>query len=327
MSRARQLLDHDTYCGDGARDVGRVIVAAASSAPGKPHSAPQARSAYAVLSALSGRSGIPAGLETAVARVMAEYVVDVARAQSAGIDRDATGPVEPGTGAAALDDAGRAEYGPFLDPRETHAAFGYEDRPAGAEYVTSDVLTSRLSRNPEAFAILYDAERAYFAYYLERLTDRGGDPAARLTAERKADAEKSASDWRRYDLTQPDTDLGGIAERIGTLAGLRTAYATDGDIEDLATFDRLVREHTRGAYRPSARRVTARPPMNTIAARRTTGDVRGDLFDGREQLNAALEGWVRERGVSAERAAQLRDLVDERYVSGLWSASLRWGQR
>ncbi|MFJ9040022.1 hypothetical protein ACIRF8_25995 [Streptomyces sp. NPDC102406] len=323
--RVEGLLDHEAYCGDGARAVGRAIVAAASAAPGKPHTEAQARTAYAVMSVLSFRSGVPApGLEPAVARVMAEYVVDVARTPWLSDDHEVTGPAEPAAGATALDEAGRTPFGSFLNPREAHAVFGHRDplrRTRGAAF---DGLISRLARNPEAFAVLYDAERAYFAYYLERLTNRGGDPAARPTARDEAEARKADSDRWRYDLTSPDQDLGAIAERIGMLTGLRTTLATDGTIEDLSAFDSAIREHTRGTYRPSARRVTTLPAMNTIAARAASGAVRGDLFDGRAQLYSVYDTWVRERGVPAGRAEQLRQLLDEQYMTGFWTASVQW---
>ncbi|RFC70180.1 hypothetical protein DXZ75_22610 [Streptomyces sp. AcE210] len=87
---AKKLLAHDGFCGDGARVLGRVIVAGTrASGPGKPHTMAQARSAYAVAAALSGRE-IPAALAPSVARVLAEYEVDTLRDDDFGGSRRTT---------------------------------------------------------------------------------------------------------------------------------------------------------------------------------------------------------------------------------------------
>ncbi|MET7605704.1 hypothetical protein [Streptomyces avermitilis] len=317
LERAHRLLAHDRVCGHGAEVLGRIVTAATSAtASGSPHTMAQARSAFAVASALSHRA-IPPGLAPAVARMLAEYVVDVTRDVSDGHDRDATGPAEPAEG-AALDDTGFTSYGRFLAPHEAHTNFGFSEGLDSAHHVSLDVVIAEVAKDPEAFAILYDAERTYFAHYLERLTDRAGDPAAHLTAKSKAEDEKFGEDWHAYDTDWPDNDLEDITDVIAALMQARTRYARNGTIKDLAVFDKTVRAHTDGAYRPAADRVTTRPPMGDIAERAPSARVRGDLFDGRQQLFTVYDAWVRDRGITAERAVTLRQLMDDHYVRGLW---------
>ncbi|MET8030221.1 hypothetical protein [Streptomyces avermitilis] len=319
LQRAHQLLAHDRVCGDGAEVLGRIVTAATSAtASGSPHTMAQARSAFAVASALSHRE-IPTGLAPAVARMLAEYVVDVTRDAPDGHDRDATGPAESAEG-AALDDTGFTSYGRFLAPHEAHTTFGFSEGLDSAHDVSLAGVITELAKDPEAFAILYDAERAYFAHYLERLTGRAGDPAARLTAKRKAENEKFGGDWRAYDTDWPDNDLEDITDVIAALMQARTRYAKNGTIEDLTAFDKTVRAHTDSAYRPAANRVTTRPPMGDIAERPPSARIRGDLFDGRQQLFTVYDAWVRDRGIPAQRAATLRQLMDDHYVRGLWLA-------
>ncbi|MEV1026713.1 hypothetical protein [Streptomyces sp. NPDC050264] len=201
-----------------------MIEAATSSEPGKPHTQAQARAAHAVMSVLSFPEEPAPGLAPSVARVMAEYLVDMTLTPVLG-DHDATGPAEPTVSAAALDDSGHTEFGRFLDGHEAHAAFGFQDRLLKVRPARFDRLIPQVARDPEAFAVLYDAERAHFAYYLERLTDRGGDPAARLTAQDKVPDRKRGTDSRRFDLEDPDSGLADIAHSVGALVGLRTYNA------------------------------------------------------------------------------------------------------
>lgn len=109
-----------------------------------------------------------------------------------------------------------------------------------------------------------------------------------------------------------------MSGHIGNLMKYRAAYVRNGTIPDLAAFDKAVREHTRGTFRPAARPLDDRPPMGDIADRKAAGPVRGDLMDGRHQLFTVLEGWAEERNVSAERTATMRQLVDDWYVRALW---------
>ncbi|MFE7566850.1 hypothetical protein ACFU76_07780 [Streptomyces sp. NPDC057539] len=308
LAAARELLAHEEVCGDGARVLGRVVEGATrASGPGEPHTVAQAGSAYAVAAALHDGE-LPAGLAPAVARMMAEYVVDAGRAGSLGRDDDALGPavapeeIQP-------DGRGYVSLGRFLAPGEAHATFEYTDDLVGAD-ADMEFLVAELARDPEAFAILYDAERAYLAYYLERLTDRGGDPAFRASPDQR-EGSSDATTW-------PDNDLEDLADRVGDLMKYRARYARDGTIPDLAAFDASVRSHTRGAFRPAPERLDTRPPMGDIARRPVAGPVRGDLMDGRHQLFTVVDGWAADRNVPAQRAGAMKQSMDDSYVRALW---------
>lgn len=307
---AKKLLAHDGFCGDGARVLGRVIDAGTrASGPGKPHTTAQARSAYAVASVLYDRE-IPAGLAPSVARMIAEYEVDALRDDDFGGFRadEAPGPAVP-PAEATLDNHGWVWLGRFLSPGEAHATFEYGDRYADA---TADIpdLVAELAKNPQAFAILYDAHRAQLAHYLERLTRQGGDPSYR------------PDDKYGTPTTWTDNDLQDLADHIGTLMALRSGYAKDGTIKDVAAFDASVREHSRGTFRPASHQLTTRPPMGDIADRPTSGPLRGDVMDGRRQMFTVLDRWAKERGVPSERAAAIRQLMDDFYVRALWMVSV-----
>ncbi|MEV6419181.1 hypothetical protein [Streptomyces sp. NPDC051662] len=308
LAPARELLAHEKVCGDGARLLGRIVEGATrSSGPGKPHTVAQAGSAYAVAAALHDTE-IPAGLAPGVARMVAEYVVDAGRASALGSDDDAISPavapeeVQP-------NERGYVRLGRFLAPGEAHAAFEYADDLADAD-ADMESLVAELAKDPEAFAILYDAERAYLAYYLERLTDRGGDPAFRASPDKRG-GYADATTW-------PDNDLEDLADRVGGLMKYRARYARDGTIPDLAAFDASVRSHTRGVFRPASERLDTRPPMGDIARRPVAGPVRGDLMDGRHQLFTVVDSWAEERNVPTQRAGALRQSMDDSYVRALW---------
>ncbi|PWI20186.1 hypothetical protein DI272_43045 [Streptomyces sp. Act143] len=302
----RALLVHENPCGDGGEVLGQVAEAATrAAADGGRHTLAQARAAYAVVAAYEDEP-VPRGAAPGVARVLAEYVVDVNRFLSA--DREAYSPAVDAV-AAAPDDTGWTTYGRFLAPGEAHADFEHS-RPYSDVRADPEDLIGQLAADPEAFAILYDAERAYFAYYLERLTRNGADPDYHPGKE-KDGAPKSATTWT-------DIDLEHLTDRIGALMSHRALYARDGTIPDLAAFDKAVRRHTRGAYRAADRQVSSRPPMGDIAERPVSGAVSGDLMDGRHQLFTVLDAWTKTRSVPTERAAQLRQLIDDRYVRALW---------
>ncbi|MEW2074727.1 hypothetical protein AB0941_13990 [Streptomyces sp. NPDC013433] len=310
MSRfpaVRELVRHERPCGDGAEALGAVVEAATRAArPGAPHTVAQARAAYAVVAALDWAE-VPDGMAPGVARMLADYVVDEARYLSP--SDDGTGPAVTAE-QAAPDEHGWTAYGRFLAPGEAHADFEYRD-PVSDAAAHPDRLVGELARDPEAFAILYDAERAYFAHYLERLTSQGGDPDFRPGKEPRGASTSTATSW-------PDNDLEDIAGRIGSLMRHRAAHARKGEIPDLAAFDRAVRRHTRGAYLPAVRRLTTRPPMGDIADRPVSGQLRGELADGRRQLFAMLDAWAEARSVPGARAAVMRQIIDNAYVLGLW---------
>ncbi|MEV8409908.1 hypothetical protein AB0R12_30215 [Streptomyces niveus] len=303
ISSATHLLAHDEVCGDGARVLGRVVDAGTrATGPGKPHTAAQARSAYAVAAVLSGQE-IPPGLAPGVARMLAEYVVDAGRGDDFG-GSDATSPVAL-PNEALPDKNGYTELGRFLAPGEVHTRFEYEGIDGDADMRT---LVAELTEDPQAFAILYDAERANLAAYLERLTDEGGDPGFR----------PSRTDRGSGPTTWPDNDLQDLAGRVATLMKHRANHTRDGTISDLDAFDRSVREHTRGTFRPAEKQLKTRLPVGDIAARPVAGLVRGDLMDGRAQLFTVLDSWAEQRNVPERRAAAMRQMMDDFYVRGLW---------
>lgn len=306
LGSVRKLLAHEKVCDDGARVLGDIVNAATrAKSSGAPHTLAQARGAYAV-AAVFHHAEIPDGLAPGVARMLAEYVVDSGRDDSIS-DDDANRPAVPAE-EAQLDADGYSRYGRFLAAGEAHVVFEHSDSYADAD-ANIEYLVAELAKDPEAFAILYDAERAHFAYYLERLTDSGGDPDFRPLTDKRF--ESTPQDW-------PDNDIQDMSGHIGSLMKYRAAYARNGTIPDLPAFDKAVREHTRGTFRPASRQLDDRPPMGDIADRKAAGPVRGDLMDGRHQLFTVLEGWAEERNVSAERTVEIRQLVDDWYVRALW---------
>ncbi|MFD6275153.1 hypothetical protein ACFWFI_06215 [Streptomyces sp. NPDC060209] len=306
LGSARKLLRHESVCGDGVQVLGRIVDAATRSAgPGRPHTLAQARTAYAVTAAVHDLK-LPEGLAPGLARMVAEYVVDAGKDKGWGIN-DLPGPaVTPEE--ARPDAEGWSVFGRFLAPDEAHSVFGYADSSLGAD-ADMESLVAELSKDPEAFAILYDAERADLAHYLERLTDDGGDPGFR---------PPSRPDSLSTPTAGSDNDLQDVAGRIGTLMNHRAGYARDRTIADLAEFDRTVRRNTRGTFRPAENQLDSRPVMGDIADRPAAGPVHGDLMDGRHQVFTVLDAWAKDRGVPAGRAAAIKQLMDDAYVRALW---------
>ncbi|WP_405641254.1 hypothetical protein [Streptomyces sp. NBC_00019] len=302
----RDLLVHENPCGDGGKVLGQVVDAATRApADGTPHTLAQARSAYAVVAAFDDKD-VPAGTAPGLARLLAEYVVDANRYLSP--DDESYTPAADAT-SAAPDDTGWTPYGRFLAPGEAHADFEHAQQYSSV-HADPEALMAELAKNPEAFAILYDAQRAYLAYYLERLTRAGADPDYHPEPDKDGTA--------RPTDTWVDIDLEHLSDRVGTLMNLRARYAREGTIPDLAAFDKAVRQHTRGAYQAAARQLSSRPPVGDIAERQVSGPVGGDLMDGRHQLFTALDSWTKARNVPRERAADMRQLMDDRYVRALW---------
>ncbi|KUM93284.1 hypothetical protein AQI88_27490 [Streptomyces cellostaticus] len=306
---ARALLPSGTLCGDGGRVLGQVVDAATrATAPGRPHTTAQARAVYTVTVAYH-YADVPPGTAPGLARMLAGYVVDT----TGFIDHD-SGVNTPAVSGdlAAPDESGYSPYGRFLDPADAHPAFGFE-------YTASlpaepSPLFAELAEDPEAFAILYDAERAYLAHYLERLTPQGGDPDFHPEKERGG-TSSTATTW-------PDNDLQGIARVIGALMRARASGARDGTVSDLAAFDAAVHRHTRGAYRTASRQLTSRPPMSGIAGRPVSGALCGDPMDGRHELFTVLETWAKARKVPAGRVSAMRQNLDDAYVEGMHSGAL-----
>ncbi|RFU84630.1 hypothetical protein DY218_21525 [Streptomyces triticagri] len=297
LADVRRLLGHEKVCGDGAEALGRAVVAATVPAAGRPLSPAQARASYAVVQAFT-EEGPPAEMAPYVARMLASQPVDRARQGVTDI-REPGAPVY--TAADIARDGSAGKVGRFLHPDEAHPIHEYRPPAAPGRLSALAVLTRELARGPEAFAILYDAERAYLAHYLERLDDRALLPG-----------RTAGESWR------VEWDLKGSAERIAELLQYRYDHGQDGGIEDMAGFDREVRRHVRGAYVPASRLVKSRPPMGDSARRAPSGKLDGDLFDGRGQILRVLDGWVRDRGVREARAGELRGLCENAYVRGWW---------
>lgn len=204
---------------DGGRVLGRVVDAATrATAPGRPHTTAQAGTVY-VVAVVYGDRDVPPGKEPGLARMIAGYVADTD--PFSGMDDDVNTPAV----------SGESAHGRFLDPQEAHPAFGFSY--SGALSTDPGRLFQRLAGDPEAFGILYDAERAYFAYYLERLTRQGTDPDARPQKGRGAEPSDAT--------LGPDLDLEEIGRHIGALMNVRASGARDGTISDLAAYDAAVR--------------------------------------------------------------------------------------
>ncbi|MEV6836262.1 hypothetical protein AB0N17_17400 [Streptomyces sp. NPDC051133] len=297
---ARALLPSGTLCGDGGRVLGRFVDAATGVTTAGTHSVAQARVVYAV-TAVYHDADVPPGAAPGLARMLAGYVADATFLTMD--DPDAATPAASGSDAAP-DQAGWSRFGPFLAPGEAHPDFAFDH--TGTLTASTGTLFRELATDPEAFAILYDAERAFLAHYLERLTRLGTDPDYH--------PEKEPGERDSPPTLGVDNDLGDIARRIGSLMHVRVQGARDGDIADLDSFDTTVRHHTRGAYRAAPRRPAGRPPMGSIAGRPVSGPVRGELMDGRRQLDLTLDAWAGARNVPAGRASAIRQIFDDAYL-------------
>ncbi|MFD5271846.1 hypothetical protein [Streptomyces sp. NPDC058335] len=304
----RALLAHEHPCGDGGEVLGAVVDAATrATGPDAPHTLAQARAAFAAVAA-SNDAELPDGMAPGVARMLGQYIVDQHRFLSVAADADL-----PAVSAesARPNDEGWTTYGRFLAPGEAHADFEHTQPHT---YVKADPvdLIAELAKDPQAFAILYAAERAWFAYYLERLDGRGSDSGYH---------PKPGNSKDGYDSPQTywvDSDIEHMTDRIGALMAYRSQHARTGTIPDLTAFDAAVRRYTPGVYLAGERQVTSRPPMASIAARKPSGRADKDLMDARHQLNSVLDAWAAARRIPAARATALRQVIDNRYVRALW---------
>ncbi|WP_425245634.1 hypothetical protein [Streptomyces sp. NEAU-NA10] len=304
----RELLVHEHPCGDGGKVLGEVVDAA-TRATGieNPHTLAQARSAFAVAAALDDVE-LPDGMAPGVARMLAQYIVDQHRYTRS--DDDSVRPAVPAE-LARLDDEGWTTYGRFLAPGEAHADFEHTQPYSDVE-ADLESLIAELAKDPKAFAILYAAERAWLAYYLERLDDKGGDP------DYHPKPHKDGFD--SPDTYWVDSDLEHMADRVGALMKYRARYARDGTIPDLAAFDATVGRYTRGVYLAHTAQLTTRLPMAGITAR-PAGRMRGDLMDARHQLLRVVDFWAAARKIPKARADVMRQAIDDRYVRALWLAT------
>ncbi|NUK44900.1 hypothetical protein HRW23_32870 [Streptomyces lunaelactis] len=294
--------EHLHACDGQGAILGKVVLNGATGGAGKPHTLAQARVAYAAASALSEDSEpLPAGMSPYVARLLADYIIDVQRTWYGIPDkRKFSRP-------AGTFEESREWAGEFPDPRDATAAFSVEDDVHDTD-VTFERVLGRITADPEAFAVLYDAYRAYFAYYLERLDRDGSVPS--LRDENYSTGKLGA-----------EHDLGMAARNIGSLVQRRADAAQGGTIRDAAAFNRAVYENSRGTFPAASGPVTSTPPMGDITRRAAKGKAEQEAqLDGRHQLYAVLEQWGKDRKVSAGRIADLRVEIDESYLNGMLEA-------
>ncbi|TVL91174.1 hypothetical protein CD790_18005 [Streptomyces sp. SAJ15] len=284
----------------GVQAAGRALVAATADGQ-RPHSRTMARIAHTAVLALGEApdSRMPKGLEPYIARMLAAYIADVHRDFSGSRGDEATGRPAVLSEEAAYGNGSGNWATPYPHPGEAHAVFWYEDH--NSEWPLKEVV-GHLATDPEAFAILYDAERAYLAYYLERLGDNAVEPECR-------DMETCLLGTR--------LELGYASRLIAALVTARTDAVETGAIPDLDAFDRSVFQHSNGTYRAAAQHVTSHPPAATIARREAyQGRVDGFL-DGWKQLSEIYDRWARTRGIERHHAAPLRFEMRDGYISAL----------
>ncbi|MBL1099819.1 hypothetical protein [Streptomyces coffeae] len=263
---------------DGSEAAGRVLLAATTGAR-QTHTLPMARVVHATVIALGREADgrMTAGLEPYVARVLAAYIGDFTQHPISDVEG-------PAFVASKVDEHLVADY-PY--PGEAHAVI--------TRYASGRrALVRNLAGNPESFAVLYDADRAHLAYYLERLDDEAANPTT------------------THGIEGTETDLYRIGELTGLLMRARAFHAESGTI-DLDTFDRAVLRHSRGTYRAAAHQVTSYPPAGTIATRAAVKADAKDFMDGHAQILAPYDAWARERGIDPVHARQARSAIQKGY--------------
>ncbi|MEU2086184.1 hypothetical protein ABZ569_30455 [Streptomyces albus] len=298
---------------DGTDLAGRALVAATTGRtaeeagdddiPARPHTERAARVAHATVLLLGrGRDqylpDFPLGLNRYLALMFAAYIQDTTRATTHGTANDWEYPTVTDD-EAEYEDGGGNWATPFPNGHDVHVVFPQYEPVRG--------VIGRVAADPRAFATLYDAERARYAFYLERLTDAAQEPGKRA----------------RDGLTATESELEQTAAFVALLMASRTKAVHEGLAPSLSGFDRAVLRHTRGLYRPAGHRVRSRPSAATLAQRRPdrtagTGEKAARrLMDGRIQLFTVFDAWVKERGVPAGSAERLRVAMDSRYVREL----------
>ncbi|MFF9560329.1 hypothetical protein ACF1DY_31515 [Streptomyces albus] len=297
---------------DGTDLAGRALVAATTGrtaeeagdddVPARPHTERAARVAHATVLLLGrGRDqylpDFPLGLNRYLALMFAAYIQDTSSAATHGAPPDWQHPTVTDEEAEYEDGGNWAT--PFPNGHDVHVVFpGYE---------LARKVIGRVAADPRAFATLYDAERARYAFYLERLTDDAQEPGNRT----------------EDGLMPTETELEQSATFVADLMASRTKAVHEGLAPSLAGFDRAVLRHTRGLYHPAGHRVRSRPSAATLAQRRPdrtagTGEKAARrLMDGRIQLFTVFDAWAKGRGVPPGRAERLRVAMDSRYVRAL----------
>ncbi len=302
LGKVRGLVSHPRLC--DAASVGEVIEAATLSTPGEPHTVTQARVTFAVAAVLDDKPGVPRGLEPYVARMLADHMVDTARA----FDDPVLLPGQRPHGPTAPEPAGTGKA--FWAPNEPHVAFEYRGPDGASPDIVS--LVGRLAQDPEAFAILYDAERAYLATLLEHVA-----PDQTLQDEMDGYGKKARKTGRKELDSDLSIALADSARRVGRLMELRAGHALGGEIPDLGAFDREVRRRLKGSYRPAPHLVRDRPLTGDIVRRGTSGKLTGDIFDGRQQLFRIVDTWARDRQVPARTVTWMRAKIEDSYLMGM----------
>ncbi|SES19323.1 hypothetical protein [Streptomyces qinglanensis] len=299
---------------DGTQLAGRALVAATTGRTtadqhelARPHTERAARVTHAAVLLLSEKDrssppDFPLGLNPYLARMFASYIQDTSRGVTLGEIRDWEQPTATDEEAEYEDRSGSGNWAtPFPSGHDVHVVFPLPD---GAKRVVR-----RVAASPRAFATLYDAERARFAWYLERLTHTGQKPGEELEKKTLSASLKLG--------------LGQSATFVAELMAARTVAVEDGLAPSLAQFDRAVLRHTRGLYHPAEHQIHTRPSAATLAQRRPDASAgQGKraverLMDGRVQLYAVLDAWARQRDIPAARTERLRTEMDTWYARGL----------
>ncbi|MGP3973263.1 hypothetical protein ACTWQF_04340 [Streptomyces sp. 8N114] len=295
---------------DGTQLAGRALVAATTGRtaddqhkPARPHTERSARVAHAAVLLLSkGRKqylpDFPLGLNPYLARMFAAYIQDTSRSVAYGAPHDWQHPTATDEEAEFGDGSGNWAT-PFPHGHDVHVVF--------PEFERAQKVVRRVAASPRAFAMLYDAERARFAWYLERLTDDAQEPG----------------DKPKDGVMSTEMELEESATLVAELMAARTVAVKEGLAPPLAQFDRAVLRHTRGLYHPADHQVRSRPSAATLAQRRPDASAGSGkravqrLMDGRVQLFAVFDAWARDRGIPAGRAERLRIQLDTRYANSL----------
>ncbi|WP_405805118.1 hypothetical protein [Streptomyces sp. NBC_01187] len=297
-------------CGSAAGTAlaGRAVVAATTGrtweqrdAPARAHTEREARIAHALIELLGhGRTyepDFPVALSPYVARTLAAYIEDTGGLAHVP-DSDWYRPTVRDDQAEYEDHSGNWAT-PYPHGRDMHAVF--------PDTLRMEKVVRRLAASPRAFATLYDAERARFAYYLERLTGDAQEPG-----------EKA-----KNGLMSTEIELERSANFIATLMVGRNVGLKEGWISSRAAFERAVLRHTRGTYAAAGHQVRTRPASATLADRRPDASAGSGkraaarLMDGRVQLFATFDRWARERHIPEGSAERLRVEIDSRYVLAL----------
>ncbi|MDF4253908.1 hypothetical protein [Streptomyces sp. WMMB303] len=297
---------------DGTQLAGRALVAATTGRttadqhePARPHTERAARVAHAAVLLLSegnksSRPDFPLGLNPYLAQMFASYIQDTSRGVMLGAVRDWKQPTVTDEEAAYEDRSGSGNWAtPFPAGHDVHVVF--------PEFETAKKVVRRVATSPRAFATLYDAERARYAWYLERLTD---------TAQERPEMPESGTLSTELELEQSAT-------LVAELMTSRTLAVKEGLVSSSDAFDRSVLRHTRGLYHPADHRIRTRPSAATLAQRHPDASAGNGakaaerLMDGRVQLFAVFDAWVRERGIPEGRAQRLRVKMDSRYANAL----------